>query len=241
MNKAVKTLTMSLALLFVSVAPVSADTLIKFGLDEPGTTASAPDLQYFDGVFQTVNQGDASTLGDQNTGLLFTGFLQGVMADIVSGASLTIADVFGIGAAYENPNIGTISQQTSGGTLSIWDNNNALLLSAELGEGVITGAANVPTGSFFSTEFVNFTGGSMLQFINPFPGNISLSMLGITTGQAIGLLVNEGGELQNFTGFGNGLVTAQEISEIPEPATAMLILSGLLGTVMRRRSPNVES
>jgi len=238
MKKRFKMYTAGLAMLLLSVAPVSADTIIKFGLEEPGTSTSGPDLRYLNGVFETIDQGDASTPGDQNTGLFFTGFLAGVVSDMISGASLTLADVLGVGAAFNNTDVGTIAQQTSGGTLSIWGNDNSLLLSGELGEGVITGAMNVPTGSFFNTEFVNFTGGSLLEFIKPFPGNLSLSMIGIATGSNIGLLVNDAGVLENFTAFGNGLVTAEQNAPIPEPATALLMLSGLLGTAMRRRKGN---
>lgn len=216
-----------LAVLLFSVSSASADTIIKFGLSQTG-----PDLIFQDGVFGTIDQGDASTIGDQNTGIEFTGFLNSMFANIVTGASVTISDVLSSGLATDSGGIGVIVQRTFGGLLSIWDDNNDLLLSANLGAGSFAGANGVPTGSFFNTEVFNYTGGSLLSLLSPNTGNISISMTSIITEGQTGFHIQNDGTLADFTANGNGLLAGEPI---PEPATAMLILSGLVGCAFRKR------
>jgi len=207
------------------VQPVAADTILKFGLSEIGS-----DILYESGVLFTKDDGFAATTGNQNTGLNFTGFLAGLIADISGGASFTLDGITAIGNATL---IGAlVAQQTNGGTFSVWDVSNNLLLSAELGEGYINGTNSVGTASFFNTEIVNYTGGSLLNLIAPAPGGISLALASILTDGKVGLdVVND--KLQNFSANGSGLITGD--AAVPEPTTVLLLMSGLIGGVARRK------
>ncbi len=219
-----KLLVSAVVLLAMSVQPAAADTILKFGLSEIG-----PDILYENGSLFTRDDGNAGTLGDQNTALNFTGFLDTLLTDISGGASFTLDSVTAVGGASMNGVL--ISQQTEGGTFSVWDASNNLLLSAELGEGSINGTDDVGTGSFFNTEVVNFTGGSLLNFVAPSPGGISLALASILTNGNPGLdVVN--GVLQDFTANADGLITGEPV---PEPSTVALLLSGLVGGVARRK------
>lgn len=221
----IKKLTCAVVLLLFAASSASADTILKFSLSEVDS-----DILYEGGELFTPSDGDLSTPGDQNTALNFTGFLDGLFTDIEEeSASFTLDSVVAVGDA--SLTAGIIAQQTDGGTFSIWDDNNELLLSAELGEGAISGSANASTGSFFNTEVVNYTGGSLLAFVLPSPGGISLSLASIMTNGEVGLrILND--ELQDFQADANGLVTGEPI---PEPSTVALFLTGLMGGALTRR------
>ena len=205
----------------------SADTIIKFDLGNTG-----PDLQYSEGVFSTIDDGFGASLGQQDTGIDFVGFLDPVLVDILSGASFTLAGVSSVGgASVVGP---LVIQQTDGGTFSIWNEANELLLSAELGEGVLSGATGVSTGSFFNTEVVNFTGGSLLNYIAATPGGISIALANILTGDLTGVIVGRNNNLLDFTADADGLITG-EPADIPEPSTMILFGSAAIGGLLRRR------
>jgi hypothetical protein len=205
----------------------AADTIIKFDLGNTG-----PDLQYSGGVFSTIDDGMAASLGDQNTGIDYVGFLDPLLADILAGASFTLEGVNSVGAASVVGPL--VSQQTDGGTFSIWNEANELLLSAELGEGVLSAATGVSVGSFFNTEVVNFTGGSLLSYIAATPGGISIALANILTGNVTGVLVGQNNNLLDFTADADGLITG-EPADIPEPSTMILFGSAAIGGLLRRR------
>ena len=226
--KALKYLVFGAVLLTAS--PAFADTILKFGLSETG-----PDLVYSNGVLETRDDGNLTTLGDQNTGLNFVGFLEGVFPDIFDGASASLDAVAAVGGAAEVN--GVIVQQTQGGIFSLWDQNNVLLLQAELGEGAVTGSTDQSTGSFFNTGVVNFTGGSLLALVLPTPGGISFALAGITTAGQAGLDVVQS-TLSDFSANASGLVTGESV---PEPSSLALLFSSILGLRASRRKKALQS
>jgi len=217
-----------IAFSLVSLQAVHADTIIKFDLGDTG-----PDLQYVAGQFSTINEGNALTFGDQDTGIDFTSFLDPILVDIVAGASFTLSGVNAVGGASVLGSL--VLQQTEGGTFSIWNEANELLLAAELGEGVITGSIGVSTGSFFNTSIANFTGGSLLEYIATSPAGISIALANILTDGIPGVAVGGNNQLFDFTADADGLITGEPVA-VSEPATAVLLgAAGIAGLIRRRR------
>ena len=214
------------ATLLCMAGPSNADTILKFGLSETG-----PDVEYDGTTFSTVDDGDASTLGEQNTGFNFTGPLDGVIADIFANASFTLSNVLASGAAQVVSN--TVVQASTGGSFSAYDENNNLLLSGSIADGALTGSTGSSTGSYFNLNTVTFTGGSLLPFLIADSGGISIAMSGILSQGGVPSLVVNNGVLAPFSGNSTGLVDGQ--GAIPEPATALLLVSGAIGAAIRRR------
>lgn len=206
----------------VSAAPI---TVIEVHLGG----VSQPDVQLSGGVFGTIDDGAAGTTGNQNTDVLFDALLSG-QTDIVSGASFTLSGVTLSGSASAAGPI--ISQNTTGGSFSLYDSSNALLLSGTLGDGTIFGSDTSSIGSFFNTTVGSLTGGSLLAFLPDLGVSLGFSLGTVTTGNASGMdIVNN--NISNFTANGTGLVDV-----VPEPASMTLLLSGLLGGVAARRKKN---
>lgn len=222
MSKMKALLLSSLVLLFTSSA--SAATIIKFNLGGIG-----PDLAYQSGVLSTISDGNAATTGDQDTGLEFVGFLDGLFADIASGASLSIAGITANGLATVAGTL--VTQATTGGTFSVYSPANVLLLSGNLADGAITGSTSATTGSYFNTTVATFTGGSLLAYVATTPAAFSLSFSNVGGRHGFGMLVTANG-LQNFVADATGQI---EGAPVPEPASAALLISGVLGGIAARR------
>ncbi len=212
------------SLVFLVTSSASAVTIIKFDLGNTG-----PDLSYSGNVLSTVNDGDASTTGDQNTAIDYVGFLDGSFADILSGASLTLANVTSVGMANVSGTL--VTQATSGGTFDVYSASNVLLLSGVLSDGAIVGSNSSSTGSFFNTTVANFTSGSLLSVVSSSPAAFSISFTNITSRAGNFLDVTANG-LQAFTADATGQI---EGAAVPEPATVALLLSGVLGGIAKRR------
>ena len=220
-------------LLVLSASSARADTIIKLGL---GGDAAA-DLELSGGILSTVDDGDGATTGNQNTNIEFLGFLSFLTDETLSLASYTLdgvavagpATVFGGSMAIQN---------LTGGTLSLYDGNNILLLSASLVSSVITGPVGAPaTGAIFSTSFATLIpGGTLDAYLDPNSISFSISMSDVNGGT--GLSVSGGGTvLDPFTADATQTIAA----EVPEPKAAALLglgaaLVALLATPARRRS-----
>ena len=220
-----KLLATALVLALVT-SSASADTIIKLGLSGTG----GPDVQYVAGVFGTADDGVAGTTGLQNTNSEFTGFLDPLVADILANASFTLAGVTASGAASVVGGV-IVSQATTGGTFSLYDPSNVLLLTGVLGNGAITGSTGNSTGSFFNTNNATFTGGSLLAYVATTPAALSLSFTNLLSGN-VGAMVVNNGVLGNFVADATGNISG---SAVPEPASMALLLSGVLGAAVRKR------
>src|SRR5438034_340997 len=114
-------------LFFVVAASSQAATILKLDLGNIG-----PDVgMTAGGVFGTVSDGNAATVGDQNTAVEFTGFLDPGHPDVTTPtASFSLIGLTEIGPATVVG--GTVVQSFIGGTFSVFDPSNILLLSGTL-------------------------------------------------------------------------------------------------------------
>ncbi len=203
-----------------------AETVIKFNLAGMNT---GPDVAYSGGELSTVPDGSVGLASQQSTDVSYQGFLGDTLTSISSGASLTLSGVTAQGSAAGGG--GLISQMTSGGMFSLFDNANSLLLSGNLGDGVIAGSSTGSSGSFFSTSPVVYTAGSLLPMLQPDSGAITLSFLDVRTGGNPGLVIDNG-TLLNFTATANGQLSA---SAVPEPSVIGMAAIGALVLLRQRR------
>ena len=130
-----------LSLLFSPVDAV-AETVIKFEL--AGMTTER-DIQFDTGTLSTIDDGEASTVGEQSTNVSYQDFLGG-LTDIAAGASMTISGVDKLGDALDAN--GIVTQVTSGGTFFLYDDSNFLLLSGAFTGGVVVGSVSDSCGVF---------------------------------------------------------------------------------------------
>lgn len=177
-----------------------------------------------------MDDGNAFSLGDQQTNVLFVGF-DGSFADIeADAASFLLHNVLASGATDVVG--GVVVQGTQGGEFSLFAPDNTLLISGILNTGALTGGlAGSGTGSFFNTQLGVFTGGSLLSFLNGNTLDFSLALNNIISSSGQGLHL-DGEGLEAFNASGSALIQG---TEVPEPASMMLLLSGLAGLHYRRK------
>lgn len=205
-----------------------ADTIAKFPLGEPGFDVA------FDGTtFGTIDDGNASTVGDQDTGILFTGFLSFLSEVPNSVGSFSLDGVTAVGL----PGViaGVIVQDTGGGTFSLWDGSNTLLLSGTLTDGSLNGTGTATTGSFFNTTLAEFTGGSLASLLDPTSAGLSIALSSITSASGPGLVIGADGRLEPFQADAAGLMEGASSAPIPEPVTGALLLSSLVAMGVKKR------
>jgi len=225
------TLTAAGALTFCAAIAITgitahAATIIKLNLGGTG-----PDIQLAGGFLSTVDDGDATTTGDQNTAILFDDFLDGGNPDInTSTASVTIS-----GLALNGPAVVVgpfVAQAFTGGTISIYSPApaNTLLLQGVLGDSALTGNIGPPpNGSVFTTTFANVTGGTLDPFIadNTLSIQMTLSNINGGAGLSAGVFVNP------FVADSSVTIDAEPV---PEPTAALLaVICGLIPAAARRR------
>lgn len=208
----------------------AADAIIKIDLGGAGT-----DVSYVNGVLSTSDDGVAGTTGNQDTGVDFVGSLS-FLSDILSGASFTLAGVTASGLATVVANL--VIQPTTGGSFDLYAADNTLLLSGALNDGAITAGLGQSTGSFFNVTAASFTGGTLLAYVAPTPAGLSLALSGLVNEfGGVGLAVAQGCsvgecELQDFSGAADGLIDG---NPVPEPASMVLLMSGLLAVFRRKQ------
>jgi hypothetical protein len=208
----------------------SAETVIKFDLaGSPG-----PDVSYTMDSLGTVDDGNGLTAGDKDTDVEYFGFLDS-LPNIPTGASLTLSGINRQGDAAVSGGV-VVTQTTNGGSFSLFDDGNMLLLSGNLGTGLITGftgagGSTSTTGSFLSVDPITFTAGSLLPLLDPNSGALSLSFSNVRTGTDPGMVVSNG-NLLDFTAVANGAIDA---SAVPEPSVLGMAALGAVAMIRRRR------
>ena len=149
------------ALTIVAVASLvtssaSAGTIIKLDLGDVGT----PDIRFDGTTLSTMNDGNAGTTGAQDTDADFHDFLSSFPDILTSTASFTIGGLTPAGVATTLGPL--VIQNFNGGTFSLYDPANTLLLSGSLTTSALTGPIGPPaTGALFTTSISSVTGGQL--------------------------------------------------------------------------------
>jgi hypothetical protein len=200
-----------------------AGTILKLN---PGTAAS--NIEFNAGVLSTVDDLNAGTTGEQNTAVDFQGFLSGIPDIAPLNASMTLNGISRVGSATVFP-FGLMMQNFSGGTVSIYDASNMLLLSGSLNASTLAGAAGPPgTDALFTTTFNLVTGGTLAPQIGL--GTIALKMNITDVNGGAGFTVASPDSILNpFSA--EALLTITGEQAIPEPATALLLAFGMGMTI----------
>jgi hypothetical protein len=218
---------------FLGSPAANGETVLKLSL----ASTNADLAMNAAGVLGTVSDGDAATLGDQNTAVDFTGFLDGGHIDITGNfASFSIAGLQRTGA----PNIlgaTVVVQDFFGGTFNLYSPSNGLLLSGNLQDSTLTGViGNTGTGSIFTTRVGTFTAGSLLNELDPVSLNVSMALTNVNGGNGFVVSGNPF-TLQPFDTDASVNISADK-NPIPEPTSIAIALLGAgagFGLIGRRR------
>jgi PEP-CTERM motif-containing protein len=219
------------ALLVSSAAYGANETILKLSLSSTGADLAMDAA----GVLGTVNDGIAATTGDQNTAIDYTGLLNGLYADVPSGASFSVA---GLQRTGPSSIIGAtvIVQDFFGGTFSLYDTapGNNLLLRGTMTDSTLTGViGGTGTGSIFTTRVGNFTAGSLLPNVVPNSLNISMALTNVNGGAGFSVS-GFPFTLQPFNTDASVNISA-DTSPIPEPTSIAIALLGAMGFGFSRR------
>ena len=203
-----------------------AATIIKLSLGEVGADVGMNNA----GILSTVNDGNVTTTGDQNTAVEYTAFLDSIPDITTKTASFSLNNLAAAGPATVFGS--TVIQNFLGGTFNLYDPANVLLLSGALTNSELTGTIGAPgTGAVFTTTFGTVTGGTLAPLIQP--GSISLSMDLTTVNGGAGFSVGAAAPILNpFLADASVNIAADQI--VPEPTSLALLLLGAGATARRR-------
>ncbi len=211
------------------ITPAQAGTVLKLSLGND----AAPDVTFNGAVLNTIVDANALTTGDQNTAVEFVDFLGFIPPIPADDASFTIAGVTAFGAPILMPG-GLVVQPFAGGDFALYDPSNALLLSGTLGDSVLSGSTGpAATGALFTTTFGSVTGGSLASLIATDSLTLSMSMTDVSSAAVPGFSVTND-LLDPFQADVTMNIGATQ-AEIPEPATALLVLVGGVLLMATRR------
>lgn len=178
----------------------------------PGIAAEITDK----GVFQTRGGDEISSF------LNWANFLP--VVDGVGRVKISNVSLVGVASSIIP---GVFSQATSGGQLDVYSNSNELLLSVSFTSGAIS-LASSGTGGQFTVGTSTFSGLLASYFI-PTSASHSISLINWNPVSINQVTSNLGAS----SGFGNGLVAGS--TQVPEPATMLLLGSGILGAAIKKR------
>jgi hypothetical protein len=203
---------------------VQASTIIKLDLGGVGPDVG---LSPAGGVMSTVSDGDGSTIGDQDTAVTYTSFLNFLPNITTPIASFTLNGLVASGPAQQ---FGSLAiQNFTGGLLDLYDPANNLLLAAPLGANTLTGVVGPPgTASLFTTTLSSGAlAGSLAPLIEQGTLSLSLSLTNVNGGAGLAVV---NGILQPFVADASVIIAA-----VPEPSTLALLALGSLGLLVRRK------
>jgi hypothetical protein len=204
-------------------SPSSATTIIKLSLGETGPDVG---MSVAGGTFSTSNDGVGVTTGDQNSAIEYTSFLDGIPDIPTNIASFTVAGVTAAGAPTPLGG-GVLLQNFVGGSFSLFDPANTLLLGGNFSTLVLSGGAS---GSLFTISNATVTGGTLAPLI--VPNSVSMSFAFTNINGGAGLSVSQGNTLNPFVA--DAVVTIAA-NPTPEPASLSTIALAALALMKRRR------
>lgn len=213
-----------------------AGTIMKLDL---GSDSSA-DISFNGTTLSTANDGIGVTTGDQNTDVDFGDFLSLTPDILLSSASLSLS---GLNPAGAPTTLGPlVIQPFSGGSISVYDPANVLLLSGTLANSTLTGTVGAPaTGAVFTTSFASVSGGTLAPQLISNSLSLSISLTDVNGGA--GFSVTGGGAnavLNPFSADATVNVAADQFV-IPEPGTLLLGAAGACMVVACSRRRGVTA
>jgi hypothetical protein len=212
-----------------AASAVEAGTIIKLNLGGVG-----PDVgMNSSGVLATVDDGIAATVGNQNTAIEFTDFLEPLQDINTAIASFTLGGLQRLGIAQVTGSL--VTQAFSAGQISLWDAANNLLLTGSLSNSALAGLIGPPgTAALFTTSLSSISAGSLKPFLAD--GSVSLSMSLTNLNGGLGLSISDS-LLQAFNADATlGLAADSSGLNAPEPSAFVLLAMGCIGLLARRRS-----
>jgi hypothetical protein len=219
MNRTLLPATIAIAMIGFCSLQTQAGTILKLSLgDDVGF-----DITYDGTSLITIDDGDGGTIGDQNTAIDFLDYLSPITDIPTDTGSFTLSGLTSSGSATVIGSL--VVQDFSDGLFELYDPANVLLLSANLDTSVLSGTVGSPaSGAFFTTSFASVSGGSLGAQIELNSLSLSISLTDINGGVGFSLNGANGDQLTPFDADVTANVAAQQI---PEPASAMLVLLGL--------------
>lgn len=218
------------AVIGIFTTAAQAGTIIKLGLGgDP-----LPDVEFDGVVLSTVDDTTAATTGEQNTDVDYQDFLSSETDIPTSIASVTLDGITAVGTATVFPAPPSppllVIQNFSGGTISLYDAANTLLLSGALSSSTLTGTLGPPgTGALFTTTFSTVTGGTLAPQILPNSLTLSMSFSDVNGGAGFSVTPSPPAvvppifSLNPFTADATANIAGEVV---PEPAAALLMMVG---------------
>jgi hypothetical protein len=222
--------------LSIVALPARAATILKLNLGND----LADDIQLNSGLFSTVDDGVPGTMGYQNTAVEFTEFLE-MFADIPTPvASFTLKDLTPAGDAITYSGW-LVEQDFIQGNLSLYGQDNTLLLSADLTVSAVTGPVGAPgkQGLFLATGDV--TGGVIAPYIDPDSLSVRMRLPLINSGSGFSVSPSPGFPAPNqYFAPLNPFAAGAEVEiradvAVPEPAGLVIVCAAVSIVIAARR------
>jgi hypothetical protein len=216
----------------IPVPPVVPTTVLKLDL---GADAD-DDMEMTSGQFSTVNDGNGTTTGSQNTSVEFLDFLQSY--GNLSGASFTLG---GLNAMPTSTTFfgSLVEQDFQDGTLAIYSPENELLLSANLSISAVTGPLGSPGKEGLFLGFGEVTGGEIAHRLLKTSLLLRMRLPTINTGGGFSVSPAPSSPVPLYyaplDSFSAGASLEIRAIEVAEPSLLPIAAVAALGLLRRRR------